>query len=401
MGILDTQREESFERVTSLVARLFNAPIVQVSLVDENREWFKAQCGITETQGSRQVAFCAYTILTHEVLIVEDALKDERFHDSPLVQKHGIRFYAGAPLRTAKGLNLGALCLKDRTPRTFTPEQAAILKDFAAIVTEAMENRLLAQKAQVANEIKSHFLAQMSHELRTPLNAIIGYSEMLLEDAADADDGEQDAAAKDLRKILSAGKHLLTLINDVLDLSKLEAGKMELCLESFNVHTMVQDVVATVNPLVEKNKNRLEVKCAPNSGSMFSDLTKVRQCLINLLSNAAKFTENGVITLEAVRETVGNGDTIRFFVKDNGIGISEEQGKKLFEAFAQADTMTTRKYGGTGLGLALSRKFCRMLGGDVSIVNSTPGQGTTFGITLPAKSEDTQEAPQCKVHPSS
>ena len=370
------------------MARLFNISIVQISLVDENREWFKAQCGISESQSGRQVAFCAHTILTNEVLIVEDALKDERFHDSPLVKKHGIRFYAGAPLRTADGLNLGALCLKDRTPRSFSAEQAGILKEFAAIVTEEMEHRLLAQKAQVANEAKTRFLAQMSHELRTPLNAIIGYSEMLLEDA---EDGGNEAASKDLKKILAAGKHLLTLINDVLDLSKVEAGKMALNLENFNVKEMINDVVGTMGSLFEKNKNTLDIQCAANAGSMYSDLTKVRQCLINLVSNASKFTENGRITLEVSRETADGNDTLRFFVKDTGIGISEDQSKKLFEAFTQADTMTTRKYGGTGLGLALSRKFSRMLGGDVVMVCSEPGEGTTFAITLPAKSVDGQD----------
>ena len=233
--------------------------------------------------------------------------------------------------------------------------------------------------AQAASQTKSDFLANMSHELRTPLNAIIGYSEMLSEDAQD---GGHDEFIPDLEKIHSAGKHLLALINDILDLSKIEAGKMELYVEEFQIAPMVQDVVTTIQPLVRKKDNRLEVRCPEALGVMCSDMTKIRQALFNLLSNASKFTQAGVITLEVTREAAG--DAVLFRVSDTGIGMSAEQMGRLFQAFSQADASTTRKYGGTGLGLAITRHFCRMMGGDVS-VDSEEGRGTTFTLRLPAR----------------
>jgi signal transduction histidine kinase/CheY-like chemotaxis protein/ligand-binding sensor domain-containing protein len=253
------------------------------------------------------------------------------------------------------------------------------------------------QAADSASQAKSQFLASMSHELRTPLNAIIGYSEMLEEEVADL--GDKDYLP-DLERIHGAGKHLLGLINDILDLSKIEAGKMTLYLEAFDIAKLVQEVAATVQPLVARNGNRLEVHCPPGIGVMHADLTKVRQTLFNLLSNATKFTEKGTIRLEVTStssqtanlplpggEDRGEGERcpcIQFSVVDTGIGMTPEQLSKLFQAFTQADSSTSRKYGGTGLGLAISRKFCQMMGGDLT-VTSQYGKGSAFTVTLPAE----------------
>jgi signal transduction histidine kinase/CheY-like chemotaxis protein len=266
----------------------------------------------------------------------------------------------------------------------------------------ADSNRALAaakSAADQANQAKSQFLANMSHELRTPLNAILGYSEMLQEEAEDLG---TKAFVPDLQKIHGAGKHLLGLINDILDLSKIEAGKMTLYLEQFDVARLVSEVEATVKPLVLKNGNRLVVECPPDLGTMRADLTKVRQVLFNLLSNACKFTENGVIRLSVKREDVKRESGVEssgglhasrftphasrftFQVTDTGIGMTAEQVGHLFEAFTQADASTTRKYGGTGLGLAISRKFCRLMGGELT-VTSEPGKGSTFTASIPAE----------------
>ena len=231
--------------------------------------------------------------------------------------------------------------------------------------------------AQAANKAKSNFLANMSHELRTPLNAIIGYSEMLQELAED--DGNEEYQG-DLKKIHSAGRHLLELINDVLDISKIEAGKMDLYLETFSADQMIEEVRSVIDPLAKKNSNQLVVEKGAELGTIRADATKVRQALLNLLSNACKFTSEGKVTLRTVRED----DWMAFCVSDTGIGMTKDQMAKLFRAFQQADSSTTRKFGGTGLGLAISRHFCRMMNGDIT-VDSVPGEGTTFTMRIPVE----------------
>jgi signal transduction histidine kinase/CheY-like chemotaxis protein len=233
----------------------------------------------------------------------------------------------------------------------------------------------LYRQLEMASEHKSAFLASMSHELRTPLNAIIGYSEMLYETAQD--DG-QDEFLPDLIKIRDAGRHLLGLINDILDLSKIEAGKMDLYLEEVDLAGLIEEVRSIVEPLAAVNGNRLEIVCSTSLGTLYTDRTKLKQSLLNLLSNAGKFTHEGRIKLE-VRPADAE---ISFIVSDTGIGMTEEQQGRLFQAFSQADASTTRQYGGTGLGLAITKSFCEMLGGNIAVA-STPGQGSTFTITLP------------------
>lgn len=255
----------------------------------------------------------------------------------------------------------------------------------AEVTRQAQEARVAAEEATRA---KSAFLANMSHELRTPLNAIIGYSEMLQEEASE---GGYDDFTPDLEKIRTAGKHLLALINDILDLSKIEAGKMELHLERFELDQMLGEVMTTIAPLVERNGNRLVLQSEPN-GTVVADLTKLRQALLNLLSNAAKFTTGGQVTLAVDSVLLNQVEHVRMRVSDSGIGMTPEQVHKLFREFTQGDSSTTRKYGGTGLGLALSRRFCQMMGGDIT-VTSTAGVGSTFTILVPR----TVEAPAAEI----
>jgi PAS domain S-box-containing protein len=258
------------------------------------------------------------------------------------------------------------------------------------------ELALARDRAMEASRAKSAFLANMSHELRTPLHAIMGFSEMLYEDAAD---GGHDSFLPDLDKITSSAKHLVGLINNILDLSKIEAGRMELLLEDFAIEPMVQEILTTVLPLIEGNGNTLHVQLSPDIGSMHADQTKVRQVLLNLLSNAAKFTQRGQITLEASRLALADGEWIRLRVRDTGIGIASDQKDKLFQSFSQGDESTTRKYGGTGLGLAISQRFCQMMGGKIT-VQSELGKGTTFIVDLPAHVVPCEEpaAPSIEMH---
>jgi signal transduction histidine kinase/HAMP domain-containing protein len=296
---------------------------------------------------------------------------------------------------------LGALTVWRREAGAFSPQVVNLLQTFATQSAFALQNarlfRELADKSrqlEVASRHKSEFLASMSHELRTPLNAIIGYSEMLQEEASDLG---QQPLIPDLRKINAAGKHLLELINGVLDLSKIEAGRMDIYLETFSVPVFVSEIVAVIQPLADKNGNRVEVRCEPEMRDMRADLTKVRQALFNLLSNACKFTERGTVSLVVRQEPGGGGDVVVFDVTDTGIGMTEEQIARLFQEFTRAEASTSRRYGGTGLGLALSRRLCRLMGGDVTVA-SAPGRGSTFTIRLP--SEVKEPAAEASVAPS-
>ena len=235
--------------------------------------------------------------------------------------------------------------------------------------------------AETSNKSKSQFLANVGHELRTPLNAILGFSEMLQEEAVERQLVREFGV--NLKHINDAGKHLLTLINDILDLSKIESGKMELFLESFDLAMMIDEVASIIRPMVDKNANTLYIQCAPDLGVMHADQIKVRQALFNLLSNAVKFTYKGNITLEAGRQSLDGSEWIVVRITDTGIGLSPEQIVKLFRNFTQVDGSTSRNFGGTGLGLVLTRHFCQMMGGDVT-VRSVLGEGSVFTIKLPA-----------------
>ncbi|MCG2634045.1 MAG: response regulator [Gammaproteobacteria bacterium] len=258
-----------------------------------------------------------------------------------------------------------------------------------ALETALGEARSARRNAEEANRSKSEFLANMSHELRTPMNAIIGYSEMLQEDAEDM---ELSDFSDDLKKIQGAGKHLLSLINDVLDLSKIESGRITLFNETFAVHVLLDEVVATTQPLVAQNSNQLKLEVDEHLGAMNSDQTKIRQTLLNIMSNASKFTENGTITLRATELPGPTQPMIKFEVIDTGIGMTPAQQARVFDAFTQADASTTRKYGGTGLGLTISKRFCEMMGGDITLT-SVPGQGTTFTVLLPRDAEQKTATP--------
>jgi signal transduction histidine kinase/CheY-like chemotaxis protein len=267
-------------------------------------------------------------------------------------------------------------------------EELTKIQRYVVQISTAIRNARLFEEvkearaaAESANATKSQFLANMSHELRTPMNAIIGYSEMLMEDAEEAGD---EQTMEDLAKIRTAGKHLLALINDVLDLSKIEAGKMTFSVETFDLSDLIESVVTTIQPLVDANRNRLETVLPETAGTMETDETRVRQALFNLLSNACKFTQDGTVSLEVERRGSPGAERVVFTVRDSGIGMTTEQVEKAFDEFTQADLSTQQQFGGTGLGLPISRRFARMMGGDIT-GTSKPGQGSTFSLELPAR----------------
>jgi len=381
---------------------IFSYLYIYPILLNNNRftqnKWVITALCIVLTLGAIWIPFTHKVLITTVVsriiaalaLLVTDDISRHNFLKTQELEK------------TNKKLNEFTVKLQESKEKAETAkEEAEAAKEEAEAAKEeaeaAKEEAEIAQEeAEAANRTKSTFLANMSHELRTPLNAIIGYSEMLEEEAEEI--GE-DEFVSDLNKIKSAGKHLLGLINDVLDISKIEAGKMDLYLETFEIQSMVQEVTTTITPLINKNNNTLKLEIPENLGSMYADLTKVRQCLFNLLSNASKFTEKGVITLSIKRYLKAEEDWLSMRVKDSGIGMTPEQMGRLFKAFSQADSSTTRKYGGTGLGLNITQKFCQMMGGDIT-VESEIGKGSSFIIELPALVVDKKVAAPPEVKSS-
>ena len=338
----------------------------------------------------------SYRTALARYLMIGDTANFNRRLELLAVRRGGEEFpveVAIAPI-SSEGAPMFACYMRDITARKQAERELHKSRDAERQNAEQLaelvdELRITQRQAEAATRAKSEFLASMSHELRTPLNAIILYSELLQEEASD--EGDQ-SSIPDLQRIRSAGKHLLDLINGILDLSKIEAGKMSLALETFDVNVMVDELVDTVGPLVYKNGNTFAVETDGAIGTMFGDLTKTRQVLLNLLSNAGKFTRDGAITL-AIRRSISDDalPCVEFVVTDTGVGMTPEQSRKVFDPFTQADVTTTRKYGGTGLGLAIVLRFCDLMGGTVS-VDSRIGEGSRFTVRLPVQMVDAAES---------
>jgi two-component system, NtrC family, sensor kinase len=324
-------------------------------------------------------------LLEGRIIHIPDVQADPDYTWAEAQKLGGFRTILGVPM-LREGIPIGVLALTRSEVRPFTDKQIELVSTFADQAAIAIENVRLFEEIQdksrqleVAGQHKSQFLANMSHELRTPLNAIIGLTEVLREDAQEFD---RESEIEPLERVLGAARHLLALINDILDLSKIEAGRMELHVEAFSIAPLIDDVVKTIETLAAKNDNRVVVRCSPAMKTMQADQIRVRQALLNLVSNANKFTSQGTITIAAEQQEENDREWITITVADTGIGMTGEQMGRLFQEFSQADSSTTRKYGGTGLGLAISRHFCRMMGGDIT-VESKPGAGSTFTIRLP------------------
>jgi signal transduction histidine kinase len=323
------------------------------------------------------------TALEAKVVHIPDAQLDPEYTLTEVMKLDPFRSMLGVPL-LREGNPIGVISLTRATVRPFTEKHIELVKTFADQAVIAIENVRLFEEIQdksrqlaEASQHKSQFLANMSHELRTPLNAIIGVTEMLREDAEAL---KQDTEPLD--RVLGAARHLLALINDILDLSKIEAGRMELHLESIALGPLIDGAIKTIEPLAAKNGNQVGVHRDAAIGTMHVDQMRLRQALLNLMSNANKFTSQGSITIDARQQRQNDGDWVMIAVTDTGIGMTPEQMGKLFQEFSQASSATASKYGGTGLGLAISRRFCQMMGGDIT-VESVPGRGSTFTIRLP------------------
>jgi signal transduction histidine kinase/DNA-binding response OmpR family regulator len=381
-----------FETLVESAARLCRADHAAILRMKEGQFHTVAAHGSDEFKhylvahpiGLSRASVSGRAALEGRIIQVPDVLNDPEYANFETQRVGGFRTVLAVPLLRA-GSAVGAVLLTRSAVEPFSQQQLDLITTFADQAVIAISNVQLfdeiqdkSRQLEQASQHKSQFLANMSHELRTPLNAIIGYSEILQEDAADL--GEESLVT-DLKKIESAGRHLLGLINDILDLSKIEAGKMDVYLEDVDIVPLLDEVKTIIVPMAEKNNNVLEYRLADNLGTMHTDRTKLKQSLLNLFSNGSKFTQNGRLTLE-VRRFETDKPMVSFAVSDTGIGMTEAQLGRLFQAFNQADASTTKKYGGTGLGLAITRNFCQLLGGDVT-VSSKLGEGSTFTIVLP------------------
>lgn len=398
--ILDTLPERDFDDIVRIASQICQTPISTITIIDENRQWFKAKQGVENSEGPRELSFCAHAIVQPDrPLIIEDAREDERFSDNPLtIGSPYVVFYAGIPLVAENGMPLGTLCVIDSTPKRLKEEQIVALKALASQAMGQLELRkktfeLLDTKQnlelknqaltnakenlEIALKAKSTFLSMMSHEIRSPLHAILGNINLLLEESPRNDQEEP------LNVLKFTGETLLSIINDILDFSKLEAGKVQLENISFNLRDLVKNIVSINLHRAKEQGNKLQVEIAEQVPNYVGgDPTRLVQVINNLVSNAVKFTKNGVVTIKvSLKEQLSTANVLTIEVIDTGIGIPQEAVNQIFEEFVQASSKTTRQFGGTGLGLAIIRKIVELFGTRI-LVESEVGKGSTFKFDL-------------------
>jgi signal transduction histidine kinase len=386
--VLDTLPEKDFDDLVLLASTICQSPIALISLIDSDRQWFKAKVGLNADQTARDISFCGHAILEQQVFVVPNATTDPRFADNPLVTGDlHLNFYAGAQLKTPEGFHIGTLCVIDHKPKVLSAEQVEALSAIARQVIGQLELRknlrALELKSQELNEAhiaaqasaqaKGDFLAVMSHEIRTPMNGIIGLTNLLQDSALNCEQREY------VDGILHSGRSLMMLINDVLDFSKIEAGKLSLHCTSIFLPDCIKRGLMPLANLAKAKGLQLELKISEEIKNVWGDPLRITQILINLVGNAIKFSDQGTIRVSVEKTSSKN---YHFTVEDNGIGIPVEAHCKIFDNFVQADSSTTRRYGGSGLGLSISKLLVELMGGEIG-VKSQPSEGATFWFTLP------------------
>ncbi|MCY1018423.1 GAF domain-containing sensor histidine kinase [Pyxidicoccus sp. MSG2] len=378
--VLDTPSEERFDRIVRTAAKLFRVPMALVSLVDEGRQWFKARVGLDGSETPREHSFCGHAILGSSTFVVPDAVRDVRFHDNPFViGEPFVRFYAGHPVRAPDGSRVGTLCLIDSTPREFSDAERAALADLAAWVElelDAITVRLAHEALREQQRLKTEFISTVSHELRTPLTSIRGSLGLLTGGVA----GPLPGPVAEMVDIAHKNsERLIRLINDILDLDKVEAGKLDLYLEVADLAPLLLHAAQAHQGYAGEYGVRVELELDASGARARVDADRLEQVLANLLSNAIKFSPRGEpVTLRLSR----HAGRLRVSVEDRGPGVPEDFRARIFQKFAQADGSDTRRRGGTGLGLSIARALTERMGGALDFT-SAPGAGTTFWFDLP------------------
>ena len=389
LEILDTEMESTYDEITRLASIICDTPICLVSLVDDNRQWFKSRHGLDAAETPRELAFCSHAILENKPFIIEDAREDERFFDNPLVtEAPNVIFYAGIPLEVADGLNVGTLCAIDNKPKKLSSDQIEALQCLANQVQTQLKLRLKNKELKMAMKAKSSFFANTSHEIRTPMNGIIGMTNILLESQND------EETLQSLNVINNCCNDLLTIINDILDFSKLESGKVDLENAPFDLCNSFKQCLDLLESNAKKKDLKLQCETEFDKFWVIGDRTRFNQVIINLLSNAIKFSQNSYVNLKLKK--IKEEDkllTLQISVEDHGIGLPQEQIDKLFQPFVQAESSTSRRFGGTGLGLSICKGLVKAMGGEIWI-DSVEGKGSTFHFTIKVK-----ETEEIKLEP--
>ena len=379
--VLDTQPEAAFDHLVALAARLMDVPVAMISLIDRDRQWLKARRGVEAVQIPREVSFCKHVVATRELIAVEDMRADPRFASNPFVAGElSVRSYVGAPLRTETGEVLGTLCvIENRHTRSFSDAELEVLQALADAVMAHMETRRAVQSAQAAHrhmeeiaQAQAAFISLTSHELRTPVASMMGYAELIQESAQG---GDYEEVAQDAGCIAAAGEHVVHLLDDLLDLAKINSGQLEIFASEFQLDALFEEVVSSLRPLVSQREN--ELASLPAQVSVRQDFVRLKQILINLVTNANKFTQQGTISLEATQ----GDDGLTICVRDTGMGIPEDKFDVLFDAFSQVRDASSRA-SGVGLGLSICKGLADAMGAHIT-VESELGTGSCFSLVLP------------------